>query len=1180
MVKLFHRGYASKSKMREIKNMIEARNLKKVYAPKKGVKVHALDDVSLKLPDTGMVFILGKSGSGKSTLLNVLGGLDSFDSGEIIIKGQSSKDFKQSHFDSYRNTYVGFIFQEYNILEEFTVGANIALAIELQGRKASNQEINDILKQVDLDGLGARKPNELSGGQKQRVAIARALVKKPEIIMADEPTGALDSNTGRQVFDTLKELSKSKLVLIVSHDREFSELYADRIIELADGKIISDVEYDKEASEAGEEPNLTYSGKEITIKDGYELTEDDIVSINQYIKKIKSGATLIVNDERREKIFKKTDESKIVHKITNAFKLIKSRLSIKNAFKLGSSGLKHKKVRLVVTILLSFIAFSLFGLADSVASYDNITTCTDSLMDSNINYASFVKNTKYSYDDENYYWDTWDPKKISKDEVTILENETGLKYVPILGGYNLNLEYTTEVGSSTDSRYSWEQVFPRSFSGMVALNNELVSNFGYTLMSGSKLPTSNNEIVIPKYIADYYVKNGYIEFNKEDYTSTVVEINSATDMIGKEITVRVSYNLPDSSTRYKIVGIIDTGFDISRYEVLADTTNENGIYGMAVYSELQSVQKYSLNAAMFVSQDFFDEINKLTNSNQSNVRNGNFEIIRYKSKDLDLDSEENYISYPRGYSNLIKLTQADKYNIHWIGEKPDALGKYDIVLSINDVQDLMNNTIYSPDKNHLDLSEISATDIELEYANHFGWDDANLGNLQTHLAKIAAYKYAFDASNYDNVLHYLKQVMPDFNENNYTYWDEELEQDVVNKTWIREIFVERFSDPTNASKRPYDEKAYYEDMASRYNIADKIISYEQYSQRVLKLPDNAGYYEVFSSIDVESYKSYTRTIIASNYAIKSFENAYNAAKMSSTKPDWYQENSPYSSFMYYKDRYSNALHGGTTDISSEELAELRALYINAFIENYKNSFSENLAIRYVCYNKDELKGESKDARIVGVIIDSTYGVVVNDEIYNALVDEVSMGDYQFLVAPMPTSRSDVNSLVKFSYNNSHFDDRAKFALKNSVTEELSMIDETLEILGQVFLYIGLGFALFAALMLSNFIATSISYKKQEIGILRAIGSRSRDVFMIFFAESFIIAMINFVLSAVTTGVVVSFLNNIFRNDVGLLITFLSFGIRQIALILGASLLVALIATFLPVKKIASMKPIDAIKNRK
>ena len=222
--------------------MLEVKDLYREYKPKKGEPVVALNHVSVKFPDKGLVFILGKSGSGKSTLLNVMGGLDKADGGDIIIKGKSSKNFKQGDFDSYRNTYLGFIFQEYNILDEFNVGQNIGLALELQGKKATSDEINRILEEVDLKGYGNRKTNELSGGQKQRVAIARALVKDPDIIFGDEPTGALDSKTGLAVFDTLKKLAQNKLVIVVSHDREFAELYGDRVIELADGKIISDIE--------------------------------------------------------------------------------------------------------------------------------------------------------------------------------------------------------------------------------------------------------------------------------------------------------------------------------------------------------------------------------------------------------------------------------------------------------------------------------------------------------------------------------------------------------------------------------------------------------------------------------------------------------------------------------------------------------------------------------------------------------------------------------------------------------------------------------------------------------------------------------------------------------------------------------------------------------------------------
>ena len=383
--------------------MLETRNLKKVYKTKKGVSVTALNDVSIKFPEKGLVFLLGKSGSGKSTLLNLLGGLDKYDEGEIIIKGVSSKDFKQSHFDSYRNTYVGFIFQEYNVLEEFSVGANIALAIELQGKKATDEEINRILKQVDLEGFGDRKPNELSGGQKQRVAIARALVKQPEIIMADEPTGALDSNTGRQVFETLKNLSKDKLVIVVSHDREFAEQFGDRIIELADGNVIDDVTRKVGYEKQGEELNngISFENDTMTIKSGYHLTEEDRERINQYIDGIGTDLKAVIKKADRGS-FQQTNEEDIVHKKGN-FKLIKSKLPLKNAFKIGASGLKHKKIRLVVTILLSFVAFSLFALADTFGNYNHIKTCTNSIKDTNITYASVIKSLKIG-SGMNAYW--------------------------------------------------------------------------------------------------------------------------------------------------------------------------------------------------------------------------------------------------------------------------------------------------------------------------------------------------------------------------------------------------------------------------------------------------------------------------------------------------------------------------------------------------------------------------------------------------------------------------------------------------------------------------------------------------------------------------------------------------------------------------------------------------------
>ncbi len=220
--------------------MIELKNISKTYKSKKSTNTVALKDISIKFPDKGLVFILGKSGSGKSTLLNIIGGLDKCDNGEVIINGKSTKEFKEKDFDAYRNTYMGFVFQEYNLLENYSVEKNIKLALELQHKKATSEEIQNVLKQVDLDDISKRKINELSGGQKQRVAIARAIIKNPEIILADEPTGNLDSQTSTQIWQILKKLSKTKLVIVVSHDSESATKYASRIIRIQDGEIVSD----------------------------------------------------------------------------------------------------------------------------------------------------------------------------------------------------------------------------------------------------------------------------------------------------------------------------------------------------------------------------------------------------------------------------------------------------------------------------------------------------------------------------------------------------------------------------------------------------------------------------------------------------------------------------------------------------------------------------------------------------------------------------------------------------------------------------------------------------------------------------------------------------------------------------------------------------------------------------
>ena len=221
--------------------MLQIKNIKKEY--RTGTLVQkALDDVSLNLRNNEFVAILGPSGSGKTTLLNIVGGLDRYDSGDLIINGISTKNYKDRDWDSYRNHTIGFIFQSYNLIPHQTVLSNVELALTISGvsRKERKEKAMAALEKVGLKGQEHKKPSQMSGGQMQRVAIARALVNDPDIVLADEPTGALDSETSVQVMDLLKEVAKDRLVVMVTHNPELAKEYATRIVVLKDGTIRSD----------------------------------------------------------------------------------------------------------------------------------------------------------------------------------------------------------------------------------------------------------------------------------------------------------------------------------------------------------------------------------------------------------------------------------------------------------------------------------------------------------------------------------------------------------------------------------------------------------------------------------------------------------------------------------------------------------------------------------------------------------------------------------------------------------------------------------------------------------------------------------------------------------------------------------------------------------------------------
>lgn len=228
--------------------MLELKNVRKTY--KVGdIETKALDGVSVSFREKEFVAILGTSGSGKTTCLNIIGGLDRYDAGDLVIKGKSTKDFKANEWDAYRNNTIGFVFQSYNLITHLSIVANVELGMTLSGvsSEEKHKKALEVLEQVGLKEHLHKKPNQLSGGQMQRVAIARALANDPEILLCDEPTGALDSATSVQIMDLIKEVAKDRLVIMVTHNPELAQQYADRIIKFSDGQIVDDTNPYKES---------------------------------------------------------------------------------------------------------------------------------------------------------------------------------------------------------------------------------------------------------------------------------------------------------------------------------------------------------------------------------------------------------------------------------------------------------------------------------------------------------------------------------------------------------------------------------------------------------------------------------------------------------------------------------------------------------------------------------------------------------------------------------------------------------------------------------------------------------------------------------------------------------------------------------------------------------------------
>lgn len=513
--------------------MIEIKKIIKIYKSKKKNNHKALDNINLTLPDNGLVFIIGKSGSGKSTLLNLLGGLDNTTSGSIFVDGNEITKYKENELANYRNNHIGFIFQDYHLLDELTVYENIVLSLNLN-KLEDNGLVFKALEKVGLEGYENRYPTELSGGERQRVAIARAIVKKPYVILADEPTGNLDNETGTQIVNLLKELSRDCLILIVSHNTIDTYKYADRIIKLSNGHIISD-----------ESRNIDYYD---------ELTFVDNILYYPMDKTLTNIDIEVINKKSFDKIVGKSDK---YIKTTNTnnernIKVDKKNLSIKNIIKLCLTFLKSKVFRITASGFMISVIMVILALSQTIIAFDSSTIISEEAYKQNIGSMYFqkqIQEDKLSFLPNDNYKVEVD----SKDIITFKESGYEDEILPV---YNVTIASKIPYNFMGYNNTIFENNgFLRESLGTLIVNEDFLrTKFGdyeYVTKVDEFHPGG---IIITDFMADSIIKNN----NKYDDHQSLLGY-----YVSEKFNISLNY----------INGIIDTDYE-EKYSELFNILND------------------------------------------------------------------------------------------------------------------------------------------------------------------------------------------------------------------------------------------------------------------------------------------------------------------------------------------------------------------------------------------------------------------------------------------------------------------------------------------------------------------------------------------------------------------------------------------------------------------------------
>ena len=1075
----------------------------------------ALNIDYLSLPDSGMVFVVGKSGSGKSTLLHLLGGLDKPTSGDLLVYGENTSSFSESDLDSYRNSCVGFVFQDFGLIDEFTVRQNIAFALELQNGKSDDEQIARILDSLEMPGFGDRRIDTLSGGQKQRIAIARALVKNPSVILADEPTGALDEESGYGVLSILKELSKKKLVVIVSHDVEAAKRYADRIIKLKDGRIVED----------------TFESEE------------------------------------------KETEKRACQPLT----LRKSRIPFFKGLKIGLSAAIHKPFKLVTCSMLVAFALSFFGLVTTLTFFDDARARTGVAMTMHCESDLFQKNAIIEATNSEYDYRSGQTIKSEKTTETVgvmssdqdvaklnVSSKAGLDFAGVFGKGLYSFQYKN--GSNLEDPLVFDQLHSfLSFSGFIDCGETYLVRNGMPMLFGT-YPTASNEIAISKYHGEILAMS-----NPELFDGDIENV------LGTKLSIDFkNYDLSSDKSFFTITGIVDTG-DINDY-YLARYEKGNHVLDSKDTEMLAEYLRGSFHCLGYVSSAFYPALHyvfdEVFSSSLYSHQGAYFGGISLKENESSVrpstDSSLGFV--------LPKFTDMEQYSFY----TPDGEALSYKEPAFNEV--FVDGSYYE-EKTYRKLKDFLLSaftcirDASFEYKMLPEADDyfANAENLAffDHALSLFengdldSFRLAMKTDQFENDVKqvidsfaklsfermYVKYVlasMNSLNENgNFGIEDLSLDSEFMSLYGLK-------VDNCGISER-FDSEAFdgcYQYIRSQPSLrlfARKALCYDYF----LSLDKSRTYWDAYERISLMVLEGNGGAVSQDEWdaLLSTFDSLCSIeTNLESLEMPFAKEN-----LVDYERTYSDR----SFDYSLECPHEL--FYINHLGAKGKLTVKGYYLTSGRTDGSTHLYFASEDF-LNNLAIAPSY---VSTKTYSTDYEEIECGKYNYVITKTDFSLSQVKEICMKG-------EGFEYRFTNALMYRVDYFITIMWTMCTVFAILAGLFGLFAVLLLAAFIASSVDYKKKEVGIIRCLGGRERDVFLIFASEGMVITIASVLLSIVFSLVGCFFINHFAVGE-----TFganlLYYGPLNALIVLICSIVIASLATFLPIHKRTKMAPSVALR---